>query len=419
MMNEKSAMECLSGLGGLPTFVNDTPLLFLEAPLVIEDILKASLIAGINVLLLGERGSGKTQLMTDVANAWFGGNAIHIRVRADMDLREVYTRFDLSKMHLELTKTLSSPLCLIDELNRAPGIVQNQLFHLLDGYVEFEGEKIFLGQEGYHVCLGTMNVGERYLGTFGIDPALLDRFGVVIDMESFPPGPIEKLRALSAPQARVLESRKVDGTQTFLLMHRQLKSMRPRRLFDLALLYIESCLGYCFPERSQGTSRKVAVLGGIPRLCEGCNRLGFGCGYLKPASIRLLKNLSALAPALAMVASSKAKKPLKAPGAHEAFELFRFLAPFSDLVNPEYVRSHHHGNPRPFLNEVTNWLQRRFFTMEGPLKEALSLARKGRLSGVKRSSLLEPFRDEWGFALDLIEKGGALLKDDSLMEEWT
>jgi hypothetical protein len=71
------------------------------------------------------------------------------------------------------------------------------------------------------------------------------------------------------------------------------------------------------------------------------------------------------------------------------------------------------------LNEVTNWLQRRFFTMEGPLKEALSLARKGRLSGVKRSSLLEPFRDEWGFALDLIEKGGALLKDDSLMEEWT
>jgi hypothetical protein len=418
-MMETSLLERLSGLGGLPTFANETPLLFLEAPLLFEDVLKASLISGVNVLLLGERGSGKTQVLSDIASAWFGGNAIHLRVRADMDLREVYTRFNLSEMHLELNGTFQSLLCLIDEVNRAPGIVQNQLFHLLDGYIEFEGRKIYLGREGYHVCLGTMNVGERYHGIFGIDPALLDRFGVVIDMESFPPGPKEKLKALKEPNARVLEAQSKNETGLILRLNQELKGFKPGLLFDMALLYIESCLGFCFPERSQGTSLKAPVLGGLPRICEGCNRLGFGCGYLKPASLRLLKTIGALVPALSLIASLKAGKPPKAPGAKEAFELFRFLAPFADVANTDYIRSHHYGNPRPFLGEVTDRLQRRFFSMEKPVKEALSSVKKGRFSGVKKASLMEPFRDEWGFFLNLLAQGAEFLDDASLEGEWT
>ena len=186
----------------LKTYRNETPVVEINGyQMKIEDTVASSLLGGLNLLLVSERGEGKTQILYDVLYGIFGGKGTYIRASPDMEIKDVYTALNLEKLKqkegttediVKIVEQAKNPFTAIDELNRAPPIVQNQLLNILDGYIEVRGKRYDLGVdidgEKYHMGIATVNLGNhRYLGTFGIDAAILDRFGVVLDLDYYSP----------------------------------------------------------------------------------------------------------------------------------------------------------------------------------------------------------------------------------------
>ncbi len=111
--------------------------------------------------------------MEEVNLLYFAEKGIYIRARPDMKLREIFEKFNIEKMKVELKDIKDAPFTMIDEINRAPPVIQNEFFHILDGYIEFEKRKIPLGK-GYHIVFATANyenegVITRYQGIFRMD----------------------------------------------------------------------------------------------------------------------------------------------------------------------------------------------------------------------------------------------------------
>jgi hypothetical protein len=77
---------------------------------------------------------------------------------------------------------------LIDELNRVPGIIQNQLLPITDRTIEIRGRSIRLGKEGYLYTIATGNPQSNgdYPGVFDEDIALLDRIPLIINFDEIP-----------------------------------------------------------------------------------------------------------------------------------------------------------------------------------------------------------------------------------------
>lgn len=62
------------------------------ANLTVSDLAKAAVLAPLNVLFVGDTGTGKSQLATDIYNHYFGGNksengqGIFIRAHPEIDI---------------------------------------------------------------------------------------------------------------------------------------------------------------------------------------------------------------------------------------------------------------------------------------------------------------------------------------------
>ncbi len=150
------------------------------------DVITAAIISGLNILVVGEKGEGKTQLAVDVNNSLFGGRGTFIRAHPDLKTRDIYTSLNLETLAsgkgdthqaLELSESIKNPLTILDEINRVPQITQNQALSILDGYISLpeKSARFFFGIDGYHIGLATANLTKGYGGTFPFDPAYLDR----------------------------------------------------------------------------------------------------------------------------------------------------------------------------------------------------------------------------------------------------
>ena len=67
-------------------------------PLNLWDVVTAALIARLNILLVGERGEGKTQLATEINDTYFGGRGTLIRAHPDLKIKDIYTALNLEKL---------------------------------------------------------------------------------------------------------------------------------------------------------------------------------------------------------------------------------------------------------------------------------------------------------------------------------
>lgn len=147
-----------------------------------------------NLMLTGPQGCGKTDFAYYIAAKYdrplFVANCPTIRENKDWfgfkdiaDGRLIWHKADF----VRACETENAVICL-DELNRVHSSLHNALLPLLDHrrctFVE-ELDEMLEVADGV-IFVATRNVGYTHTGTFGMDSAMEDRFGVAIDLDFLP-----------------------------------------------------------------------------------------------------------------------------------------------------------------------------------------------------------------------------------------
>jgi len=367
------------------------------------DVVTAAVIARLNVLLVGERGEGKTQLATEINDTYFGGKGTYIRAHPDLKIRDIYTALEKlasakgdTHQALEIVESARNSLTILDEINRVPQITQNQALSILDGYINLpeKNEQVFFGVDGFHVSIATANVGRSYSGTFSFDPAYLDRSHLIVNVDNFPPTINPGLR----------RTEKENYRDIIIQIWKHLNKINLSLDGLIADLYLKKSLDFC---TKSPTKRKSTVRDDIPNMCQGCQsreektRLSDICGYLVPTSTRSFKAYKTLAIALCVMADAKSEilSPTL-PGYKEVLQAFRITAPYSGVFDSAWVKREHHGNPYLAADFVYQRIKSEFEEKADYIKKAFHDAIKGKLS----REVIETLGEEWFWMEELLNE---------------
>jgi MoxR-like ATPase len=177
-------------------YINSTPVFRLgDLDISVHDAAAAAILSGTATYLIGTRGSGKTLLGEAIWRAVMNGEGLYLRGDKDLTLKDLYLDLNLDgKTNEEIYKIAVDRIrhifTFVDELNRCIGLVQNQFLNIGDGYIEIRGKKYFLGKpdQNYSLMVATGNPATdgEYTGVFDEDVALLDRIGLILNVNDFP-----------------------------------------------------------------------------------------------------------------------------------------------------------------------------------------------------------------------------------------
>jgi len=418
-MKYQKLLKLVQNLPKFPIYRNSTSVVSIDGVfLTVEDVVKAAILSELNILLIGERGEGKTQLMEDINRCLFGGRGTYIRARPDMKTKELYELFNVQELKKELSPEVKAPLTQIDEINRTPPIVQNEFFHMCDGYIEYEGRPISLG-DGFHITIASANVkNERYGGTFEMDDAILDRFSLVLNIDHYPTqakDDLEIITSTSGKNPKLARAGGEDHTQEISEICKEFTKIREDK-FDLdayvALLYLKRGLDFCI---IKGSKRVISYA--IPGICKqrNCGRLREeNCGYIRPLSERTIEAVAALAPALRLMADAKKEKGEGRVTYREILEAFRLATPYAGILDLVWIRNSYFSNPNLALNEVVERINKKFLERKEEAKVAVNFALRGKLN----EEIKERFIGEWSFFTEILEEINLLGKKiPHLLEE--
>src|SRR6476659_4534760 len=180
---------------------------------IVSKKLQVLLQSGLNILLDGPQGCGKTVLARSIADSlgmvfvFFNCGAVveasdffvSIQVRAS-DSGAPVTDFIKTDVLLALEEAAEHPdhkyLVFLDELNRCQESARNALMPALDATrrVFHPIENTFIPIPDNVQFIAAVNRGREFSGTFGIDAAQLDRFAPVQMDYPPPPAEVELLR---------------------------------------------------------------------------------------------------------------------------------------------------------------------------------------------------------------------------------
>ncbi|MBR9691948.1 AAA domain-containing protein [Candidatus Woesearchaeota archaeon] len=323
-------------VGGLPISVR-------------ELLLKAPLLAGLNVYLVGGTGEGKTQLAHDLAS-YFGDSYCYAAGRPDFEPGELLKHVRLDKLKdaksdrdlVELTENVQKTLFYVDELNRCPPITQNYFFDFFDGKIVHAGRIIQLGKKGYSIGYATGNIGDgAYVGVSDSDRALKDRMHMIIklDYPDFQTTESDDFSIFSAkkdPRASMPES-KGDCLDEIVELHNRFKKREVPMILPLLGIYFTKGLDYL-----EDTSKhsKRALDEKWPNV-EGIRQDSDESAIL-PLSKRAVFGAIALSQAIEMIAESKGHKIESSVPIF--LDCLRFTVPYSGVLAPNFVHNDHDGD---------------------------------------------------------------------------
>ena len=244
---------------------------------------------------------------------------------------DVYDSDEATQLKQERT---SRPLFVVDEINRAPRIKQNEFFDSAEGKYTFRGRRLKLGREGYADFLATANLNKSngdFQGTFELDRALLNRAHLTIDLDhkAFRPTPEDKI-AISEreanPRLSVADPR--DISDKIIGEHKDIMAKtRTSDPYMLAFSFmIDDGLNFCNKDRFQ---EKTTT---FPMICGDCTYSGKEmCSLVKSSSDRTTKAVRALAYGLARVVELKLGRPVEVDALDAALQAYKFTTYHGNL----------------------------------------------------------------------------------------
>jgi MoxR-like ATPase len=297
------------------TFVRTTPFARIgETSILIKDLLVIGAISHADVLLAGRTGSGKSRLAGLVMKGLLGTDGYYAKTVLPSMSPSDFMNIDYQKMTSlgsqaakSATVALTRPGLVINEANRAPGMVQAILIPLLDREFELEGTPVDVGVttswgEQYQFRILTVNEGANY-NVEPFDEALRDRAALQIPMDVFPQSEGDVYRMLEQQiTATSPASPDEDRLQRTLDVHEQVRLVP---LDDTVIPFLTYVWGLANCVRSPTGYKEGLVL--VPaRYCDGCHHAtSFDgqnlCGHVRGPSPRALVNLLKVARGCALL----------------------------------------------------------------------------------------------------------------------
>ncbi|MBI5148177.1 AAA family ATPase [Candidatus Pacearchaeota archaeon] len=334
--------------------------------LTVQDVVAAAVLGRLNTFLIGKKGCGKTQLLTDIKDSYFGGKGLFIEGNPEFTLSQLLQTINLEKLDLDnpehaktvdeavqLTEKVFLPFFGIDEFNRCPPIVQNYFYGLVNGYISFKGDKIKLGDKGFSVGLATGNLGDgEYTGTFKMDEALEDRFALFLNLGHYKPLPEDEAK-ISCGDPRVKDSEPRDISAKIKAAYQEIKDSEIPIEMLIAKAYLTHGLDHCKKHTKAKNSKDELNSHWPSQSCEStsCDEQTAVCGRMKAVSPRAADAYIALAKAMQYVA--KLKNPKASPQhVRDYTEAFRVGGAYNGNLNQLSLNTDYFGNPQLMLDEL-------------------------------------------------------------------
>ena len=253
----------------------------------IDDVLLMAIFSEQNVCLVGSSGTGKTLLARSVLSSVFSDFS-DVRCYPGLKKEELFGDLDFEVIksggHLrdafKSSELVNSDALLIDEINRAPTPIQNIFLDVLQGELSIEGKRYPVGRGGYFVVFATANIGNRYAGTFTMDPALKERFSIEIPVDCFAPSFEDKERVIRERKSgRIVLKEDERGAvveRGELVQERD--RIREIKLSEDAILFLQylEMLDIC--EKSPTGRKRDSNF--LPSYCKSCRFLDKGCRFI-------------------------------------------------------------------------------------------------------------------------------------------
>jgi len=347
------------------------------AEVTLCDLIYVAELARLNTLLVGDTGTGKTQLANDIVWHHFNGTGADGKANrtqgrtntAPTDDLFVRERVNLekgvfdSKLNREIDHDRTSRvLNFVDEFNRAPEPLQSYSLDQMDGTFTFGQDSVPLGTDGYSLFICTANKSEmntEHTGLFDISRAVLNRMHLTIPLDH------EKFRKTDAdtaairsknPDCRVITPPQQDLSNKIIAANKEItvtaKSCIPE--FLLFQYLIENGLRYCAKDKQKEKR------GGWPQYCEGCVLFPAPdkfCSTIKQASTRTSKAIISFAVGLDYLMKLKYKLDLAMDPLDLCVEAFSLTAYHGNINDVLLHNEDNQGAPQTAMNTIIEQLK--------------------------------------------------------------
>ncbi|HIG95045.1 MAG: hypothetical protein QT05_C0008G0021 [archaeon GW2011_AR13] len=360
----------------------------------VTDLAIAKELARLNGLYLGDSGTGKSQLAQDFYNYYYGGNAKDggeaLKIRGyqltERTLSElVFEELNLERARWDLTDNVKSVYYLVDEINRAPTVKQNDCFELGDGLLNHNGSDVKIGREGFYVMTATANIGNgEFGGTFDVDKAMYNRLAIAIDFdyEGFLPTKEDKmiLDEIRGANPDIKHSPKKNIVDKLILAEREIdRATTNFGIEEKAILgFLKNALMNC----SVHDRTKKAKWDIQNRFCQDCSLnvkvpAEFPiCSMINSPVQRTIEATKKYAAALEFLA--KLKNPERQLNSTDLmFKAFEFTGAYQSLLNPMILTGKYYSENPKMIADVVSKLKEDFNKNKDRIMTTLHSAENG------------------------------------------